>query len=63
MLPSMWKVMRIANGKIAKIGTADFAAAPGTQLTIEGRQYEVLSHERTADDGWVYVTLVSSPRI
>jgi hypothetical protein len=63
MLPPMWKVMRIANGKIAKIGTADFAAAPGTQLTIEGRLYEVLFHERTDDDGWVYVSPVSSPRI
>lgn len=59
----MWKVMKIANGEIEEIGTADFAASPGTQVSIEGRQYEVLFHERTADDGWVYVSLVSSPRI
>lgn len=63
MLPRMWKVMRIAEGEIAEIGTADFAAAPGTQLTIDGRLYEVLFHERTTDDGWVYVSPVSSPRL
>ena len=63
MLPPMWKVMRIENGKIAKIGSADFAAASGTQLTIDGRLYEVLFHERAAQDGWVYVVPVSSPRI
>ena len=63
MLPAMWKVMRIANGKIAKIGTADFAAAAGTQLTIDGRLYEVLFHERGASDGWVYVVPVSTSRI
>jgi hypothetical protein len=63
MLPPMWKVMKIANGKITKIGTADFAAAAGTQLTIDGQLYEVLFHERTAGDGWVYVSPVSPPRI
>jgi hypothetical protein len=63
MLALMWKVMKIANGEIEEIGTADFAAAPGTTLRIEGRQYEVLFHERTAEEGWVYVSLVSPPRI
>jgi hypothetical protein len=63
MLMAMWKVMHIANGKIKKIGTADFAASPGTQVSIQGQQYEVLFHERTDGDGWVYVSLVSSPRI
>jgi len=63
MLPPMWKLMHVANGKIKKIGTADFAASPGTQVSIEGQQYQVVFHERTADGGWVYVSLVSSPRI
>ena len=58
----MWKVMQIAGGKMKQIWTADFAPSPGTQLTIDGRVYEVLLHERTATGGWVYVSLVSSPR-
>jgi hypothetical protein len=58
----MWKVMKLAGGKTKEIWTADFAPSPGTQLTIDGRLYEVLFHERTANGGWVYVSLVSSSR-
>jgi hypothetical protein len=58
----MWKVMKIAGGKTKEIWRADFAPSPGTQLTIDGTLYEVLLHERAGDGGWVYVSLVSTPR-
>jgi hypothetical protein len=63
LTPMMWKVMRIHNGKIKEIGIADFAASPGTQITIEDQQFKVLFHEKTDDAGWVYVAFVSSPRL
>ena len=62
MLPSMWKVMKLANGEVEEIWAADFAAAPGTQLTIDGKLYEVIFHEGNADRGWVYVTPLSARR-
>jgi hypothetical protein len=62
MLPSMWKVMKLAHGEVEEIWTADFAAAPGTQLTIDGKLYEVIFHEGNADRGWVYVTPLSARR-
>lgn len=54
--------MNLAGGKTKEIWKADFAPSPGTQLTIDGRLYEVLFHERATDGGWVYVSLVSSSR-
>lgn len=62
MLRLIWKVMRIANGAVEEIWTADFAAAPGTQLTIDGKLYEVVLHEGTVDRGWVYVTPLARDR-
>ena len=54
--------MKLANGEVEEIWAADFAAAPGTQLTIDGKLYEVIFHEGNADRGWVYVTPLSARR-
>ena len=59
MLRPMWKVLRLAEGAVEEIWTTDFAAAPGTQLTVDGKLYEVVFHEGTVDSGWVYVTPIA----